>query len=25
VHQTTLMTIGLYNEPAGPDLPSVLY
>jgi GNAT superfamily N-acetyltransferase len=25
VHQTTLMTIGLYNEPAGPYLPSVLY
>jgi predicted N-acetyltransferase YhbS len=25
VHQATLMTIGLYNEPAGPYLPSVLY
>ena len=25
VHQMTLMTIGLYNEPAGPYLPSVLY
>jgi predicted N-acetyltransferase YhbS len=25
VHQTTLMTIGLYNEPAGAYLPSVLY
>jgi predicted N-acetyltransferase YhbS len=25
VHQLTLMTIGLYNEPAGPYLPSVLY
>jgi predicted N-acetyltransferase YhbS len=25
VHQATLMTIGLYNEPAGTYLPSVLY
>ncbi len=25
VHQMTLMTVGLYNEPAGPYLPSVLY
>jgi predicted N-acetyltransferase YhbS len=25
VHQMTLMTIGLYNEPAGTYLPSVLY
>jgi hypothetical protein len=25
VHQFTLMTIGLYNEPAGAYLPSVLY
>jgi GNAT superfamily N-acetyltransferase len=25
VHQMTLMTIGLYNEPHGPYLPSVLY
>jgi predicted N-acetyltransferase YhbS len=25
VAQATLMTIGLYNEPAGPYLPSVLY
>ncbi|HXE17400.1 MAG TPA: GNAT family N-acetyltransferase [Stellaceae bacterium] len=25
VHQMTLMTIGLYNEPTGPYLPSVLY
>jgi hypothetical protein len=25
VHQLTLMTIGLYNEPAGLYLPSVLY
>ena len=25
VHQMTLMTIGLYNEPAGRYLPSVLY
>jgi len=25
VHQMTLMTIGLYNEPAGEYLPSVLY
>ncbi len=25
VHQMTLMTIGLYNEPAGLYLPSVLY
>jgi len=25
VHQMTLMTIGLYNEPGGPYLPSVLY
>jgi predicted N-acetyltransferase YhbS len=25
VHQMTLMTIGLYNEPAGAWLPSVLY
>jgi predicted N-acetyltransferase YhbS len=25
VHQMTLMTIGLYNEPAGVHLPSVLY
>ena len=24
-HQFTLMTIGLYNEPAGAYLPSVLY
>ena len=25
VAQTTLMTVGLYNEPTGPYLPSVLY
>src|SRR5262249_4138110 len=25
VQQMTLMTIGLYNEPAGADLPSSLY
>jgi hypothetical protein len=25
VAQTTLTTIGLYNEPAGPYLPSILY
>lgn len=25
VMQTTLMTIGLYNEPAAPYLPSILY
>lgn len=25
VHQLTLMTIGLYNEPSGAYLPSVLY
>jgi predicted N-acetyltransferase YhbS len=25
VHQMTLMTLGLYNEPAGSYLPSVLY
>jgi GNAT superfamily N-acetyltransferase len=25
VHQLTLMTIGLYNEPSGSYLPSVLY
>jgi hypothetical protein len=25
VHQMTLMTIGLYNEPLGAYLPSVLY
>jgi predicted N-acetyltransferase YhbS len=25
VHRMTLMTIGLYNEPAAPYLPSVLY
>jgi GNAT superfamily N-acetyltransferase len=25
VHQMTLMTIGLYNEPASPYLPSVLF
>lgn len=25
VHQMTLMTMGLYNEPAGSYLPSVLY
>ena len=25
VQQTTLMTIGLYNEPAGAYLPSILY
>ena len=25
VMQTTLMTIGLYNEPAGAYLPSILY
>jgi GNAT superfamily N-acetyltransferase len=25
VHQMTLMTIGLYNEPSGTYLPSVLY
>jgi hypothetical protein len=25
VHQMTLMTIGLYNEPAGAYLPSVLF
>jgi hypothetical protein len=25
VHQMTLMTAGLYNEPAGAYLPSVLY
>jgi hypothetical protein len=25
VHHPALMTIGLYNEPNGPYLPSVLY
>jgi predicted N-acetyltransferase YhbS len=25
VQQSTLMTIGLYNEPAGPYLPSILF
>jgi len=25
VHQLTLMTIGLYNEPAGSYMPSILY
>ena len=25
VHQMTLMTTGIYNEPAGAWLPSVLY
>lgn len=25
VAQATLMTVGLYNEPAGPYLPSILY
>lgn len=25
VSQATLMTVGLYNEPAGPYLPSILY
>ena len=25
VHQMTLMTVGLYNEPTAPYLPSVLY
>jgi hypothetical protein len=25
VQQSTLMTIGLYNEPAGAWLPSILY
>ena len=25
VQQSTLMTIGLYNEPAGAYLPSILY
>jgi ribosomal protein S18 acetylase RimI-like enzyme len=25
VQQLTLMTIGLYNEPAGPYMPSILY
>lgn len=25
VYQMTLMTIGLYNEPEGPYLPSILY
>ena len=25
VHQLTLMTVGLYNEPAGAYLPSILY
>jgi hypothetical protein len=25
VHQMTLMTVGLYNEPDGAYLPSVLY
>ena len=25
VQQSTLMTMGLYNEPAGPYLPSILY
>ena len=25
VHQMALMTIGLYNEPAGAYMPSVLY
>jgi hypothetical protein len=25
VHQMTLMTIGLYNEPTGAYLPSVSY
>ena len=25
VQQSTLMTIGLYNEPTGPYLPSIAY
>jgi hypothetical protein len=25
VHQLNLMTVGLYNEPVGAYLPSVLY
>jgi hypothetical protein len=25
VQQSTLMTIGLYNEPAGAHLPSILF
>ena len=25
IYQMTLMTIGLYNEPAAPWMPSVLY
>jgi len=25
VQQSTLMTIGLYNEPAGAWLPSIVY
>ncbi|MDP9498684.1 MAG: GNAT family N-acetyltransferase, partial [Thermoproteota archaeon] len=25
VQQLTLMTIGLYNEPAGSYMPSILY
>ena len=25
VHVMTLMTLGLYNEPAGAYLPSILY
>jgi len=25
VFQVTLMTVGLYNEPAGAYMPSVLY
>lgn len=25
VQQSTLMTIGLYNEPSGAYLPSILY
>jgi hypothetical protein len=25
VQQSTLMTIGLYNEPAGAYLPSIVY
>jgi hypothetical protein len=25
VQQSTLMTVGLYNEPSGPYLPSILF
>jgi hypothetical protein len=25
VHQLTLMTVGMYNEPAGSYMPSILY